>query len=68
MRASDASLPSGNASAARSSSVQVAPRSSERRSTGPQWLLTDPVNSRATGTACVDARGVDLLARETTAR
>ena len=36
----------GKARAACSSSVQVAPRSSDRRSTGPQWLLTDPVNSR----------------------
>ncbi len=44
--ASDASALSGKRNAACSSSVHVVPRSSERRSTGPQWLLTDPVNSR----------------------
>src|SRR3954451_4084134 len=46
MRASDAPVSLGKARAACSSSVHVAPRSSERRSTGPQWLLTDPVHRR----------------------
>ena len=46
MRDSEVPLPSGNASEAAISSVQLPPRSSERRRTGPQWLLTDPTKSR----------------------
>ena len=44
--------PPGSASAACSSSLHVAPRSSDRRSTGPQWLLTDPANSRGEPPRC----------------
>ena len=44
--ANDASVSSGKRKAACSSSVHVSPRSSERRNTGPQWLLTEPVNNR----------------------